>query len=429
MQVKLVNKSNHFIIGLLLFIYLMFTIIIFEFGPWPWPVENKLILYVFLLFNNFILLLFYYIGINIKTYSRPNLSFTTWYKISLIVSLLLLIPTSYSRTGMFIPDITTLFSDLGSVYFESMKFRSQSSSVIEYLRMVLSPFLFSLFPLTVYYWNDMKSKLKYLALLVSFFYILISVNMGINKEIVDYLVVFVFVLIARRLSNTKMKIKIKDIFKRTIIIFGIIILSFSALNYFQSTQEGRAGGEIGKYNHRVGMHAEPDSPLTYYLPVQVKDGVIALSSYVTQGYYGLSLSMQEPFTWTYGVGNSIFLANNIEDLFDVEIQEKTYPFKTIKYGWDPYIKWSSIYSWLASDYTFIGVFFIIGLIGFVFGICVQDLLQGRNFLSIPVFCKLVLLILYIPANNQIVQTGESFFGFFTLLAVWLFSRKFKVTLK
>lgn len=417
---------NNQLVGLILFTYLIFTIILFAYGPWPWPVDNKVLLYLFLIINSCILLLFYYIGINSSRSSRLNQNYKIWYKISLIISLVLLIPTSYFRIGTILPNITTIFNDLGEIYFESRQFRLESSAIIEYIRMLFSPFLFSLFPLTIFYWKEIGKVSKYLALIVSFIYILISINMGINKDIVEYFIILIFILLIKAISKSEFNIVI--LLKRTIIALMIVCIAFITLNYFQSTQEGRAGGNIELYNHRANMYADPDALLISYLPMELQGGIIALSSYMTQGYYGLSLSMKEPFTWTYGVGNSIFLMNNIESLFNLNIEENIYPFKTIKYGWDPYIKWSSLYSWLASDFTFIGVFFIMAIIGFILSLSVKDMISNSNFLAIPVFSKLLILILYIPANNQVVQTGESFFAFYILLGMWLFSRRFKLRL-
>lgn len=47
----------------------------------------------------------------------------------------------------------------------------------------------------------------------------------------------------------------------------------------------------------------------------MKSAFYGLTEYVTQGYYGMSLSLDEPFTSTYGIGNSAFLRSNFKTLF------------------------------------------------------------------------------------------------------------------
>ncbi|WP_060678265.1 hypothetical protein [Virgibacillus halodenitrificans] len=421
------GKNSH-ILGLIMFFYLMFTVFLFEFGPWPWPVENKVLLYSYLIINNFLLLLGYFIGINTKRISRSNMNYETWFKLSLLISIVLLVPTSLTRTGQLFPSFVGVLENLGNAYFETRQIRQENSSVVEYIRMLFSPILFSLYPLTLYYWSEIRKRYKYISLIVCILYLLISINMGINKVVVDYLIILFVIITIKKFNLFKKNIDIKHLIKKTIIVFTLVVICTQFLSYFQSTQESRVGEHVGEYNHRVGIYSNENALLIKYLPKEIQAGTIQLSSYITQGYYGLSLSMKEDFSWTYGVGSSIFVMKNIESLFDVDIESKTYPFKTIKYGWDPYIKWSSIYSWLGSDITFLGVFVFITIIGYLFGLAINDLVNNRNFLAVPSLCQLSILIFYIPANNQVMQSGEAFFGFFMTITIWLFSRKYKLVL-
>ena len=86
--------------------YLTFTVFLFAFGPWPWPVMNGTKLYIFLAFANLALLLGYLRGIaSTPRDYRGTWSISSILRISLVVSLLLLGPTAMARTGSSIPDI------------------------------------------------------------------------------------------------------------------------------------------------------------------------------------------------------------------------------------------------------------------------------------------------------------------------------------
>ncbi|MEZ4733811.1 MAG: hypothetical protein R3E79_42490 [Caldilineaceae bacterium] len=86
--------------------YLTFTVLLFAFGPWQWPVKNPQELYTFLFLSQVALFFGYAIG----ALRRPRGYYWTWsYKkliiLSLVLNLLLLLPTSYSRTGTLIPNM------------------------------------------------------------------------------------------------------------------------------------------------------------------------------------------------------------------------------------------------------------------------------------------------------------------------------------
>ncbi|MBM7706081.1 hypothetical protein JOD03_000983 [Chryseomicrobium aureum] len=360
-----------------------------------------------------------------KTKSRVIGFFGRWYNTSLILSIVLLIPTSITRTGLLFPELN-VFADLGNAYFQTQQVRLNNNSSIEYLRMIFGPFLFSLLPLTLYYWGKIPKFKRYLAILISVLYLLISFNMGINKLLVDYLIITVVIIIIKKIILVNLKHNIIAFFKRLSILIIVVVFFNQFLLYFQSTQTSRVGESIGEYNMRADIYSDDQSVLVNIFPEQLKVGVIQFQSYISQGYYGLSLAMEEEFTWTYGVGNSIFLLNNFEALFNIEIFSKTYPYKTISSGWDPLITWSSIFPWLASDITFMGTMFILFILGYLLAISLKDLVEKNNYLALPLICQVSIIIIYIPANNQMLQMGESFFTFILTLLLWIFTRRFKI---
>ena len=158
-------------------------------------------------------------------------------------------------------------------------------------------------------------------------------------------------------------------------------------------------------------------------------GAVGLTSYLTQGYYALYLSLDEPFVPMFGVGNSMFLYRNAAKLTGIdEIQDMPYPARIERrYGWDAYSDWSSIYPWIASDVSFPGTILVVFLIGRVFALSWLDTLKGANPFAVAIFAEFIIMLFYFPANNQVLQSGETLTSFVVILLLWLRTRRKSVT--
>ncbi len=174
----------------------------------------------------------------------------------------------------------------------------------------------------------------------------------------------------------------------------------------------------------LGATVDQENPILRLLPENVSAGVVALTSYITQGYYGLSLSMQVPFLPNYGIGSSMFLYKNAAELLNrPELETRPYPLRLQQYGWDGYLNWSSIYPWIASDVTFPGTILVVALIGYLFARTWLETVYTRNPFAVAMYAQFSIMLFYFSANNQLFQNGEGVFGFIGLLAMWVLSRR------
>lgn len=149
---------------------------------------------------------------------------------------------------------------------------------------------------------------------------------------------------------------------------------------------------------------------------------ISGSSYLTQGYYGMSQALTVDWTPMYGLGNSMFVVNivsgNIHD-----IDQYTYQMKLEPFGWDSDVRWHSIYTWIANDVSFYGVVIVMALIGLLFGMMFCSAITEKNpFARASVFF-FILMMLFIPCNNQVGQTADNLLGFLMLILLWLVSKR------
>ena len=130
-----------------------------------------------------------------------------------------------------------------------------------------------------------------------------------------------------------------------------------------------------------------------------------LSQYLSAGYYGLSLALQQDFTWTWFLGQSYSLAVIFNRWFGFPFMyDLTYPVQVgLATGWGA-SKWVSIFPWLASDWTYPGALVVLAFFAALYARVWRESIEYRNPFAILVFCLLNIGILYIPANNQLVHT-------------------------
>jgi len=151
-----------------------------------------------------------------------------------------------------------------------------------------------------------------------------------------------------------------------------------------------------------------------------------LSTYVVQGYYGFSLALEEEFDSTYGVGNSVILTRNVESILNIDLKSRTFQRKITSY-WDENGQWHSLYSYIANDLNFPGVALALFVISFLLAkVWINFLDTGNVFAGIMV-CIFAILVIFIPANNQIFGFLHGLSAFFWGLVFWIYSlKKFKI---
>ena len=402
--------------------YLNFTVLLFIAGPWQWPVQDGTKLYIFLAFAH-IALLGGYLSAAFdppRGYSQrfPFYKVATW---TMLINVALLLPTAAFRTGSFLPDVGEALRDPGTVYTETMALRDSSTPVVEYIRMLVGPFTALLLPVAVFYWRHLRWSIRILAVIAIFGTILLFIAMGTNKAIADTALMFPFLVVASHMSGVgRLSLKKLAIGAATALLFFSLFLGF-----FTSTMMTRSGSiAFAGYFPALGLHADLNNFMIKDAPPLVQVGAVGLDSYVTQGYYALYLSLEEPFVPMFGIGNSIFLTHQAVRLTDhQDIWKLSYPARIERSGWDAMALWSSIYPWIASDFSFPGTILVVFLIGRLFALSWLDTLDGTNPFAVAVFAQFVIMIFYFPANNQLLQFGEGLTGFLGTLILWGITRR------
>lgn len=243
---------------------------------------------------------------------------------------------------------------------------------------------------------------------------------GTQKTLGDVFVLTVSgLLIAMYLKNTRRK-KINKWFIVLIVtavfVFAIILATIMGerISYL-----GGIGYDAFKL-HTSFYEVNTDSPLLWIFPESTKIGFCSLIFYLCNGLYGLSVSLGTPFTWSYGIGSMMDLTNIIESRTGIDfITKSTYMYKAYElHGWHYSEKWHTIFPWLASDYTFIGAIAILCIATYIYAICWQEIIQGKNKESIYLFSILNIMWIYLPANNQIFSSRTTALIFIICFYMW-----------
>lgn len=403
-------------------LYLNLSVFLFAFGPWPWPVTNPAELYGFLISAHLLLFLGYASGVR-SAWMAPPVQLcmkVNWLWLSLAMSLLFLIPTSFSRSGSILPNIVAGLMSPGEAYQNAVErsFEGGSQVIIEYARILLAPLLAFAYPYTVSTWGRRRFLEKCACIVIVLFIVAIYISIGTNKAIVDTVLLLPWLLLIGILSGNIVLTR-RQVHLLTILALACFFLAFLFFGYGQMNRAGAvASGRT--FGPPINIDASQDSWLTVLLPESFQIYVESLVRYLCQGYYALSRCMLLDFDSTYGFGNSLFLGKNAETLFRfTDLQWHTFPGKLeLAEGWGMLTLWHSIYPWIASDVGFPGTLVVMFLIGRFFAKSWIYSIKYSDPLSILLCSYLLIMLLYIPANNQIMQNAESSIGFVLTFSAW-----------
>jgi hypothetical protein len=411
--------------------YLTFTVFLFAFGPWNWPVPNPILLYSFLLCVQVALWFGYKSGLKYapKGYSG-RWKIDKLLLITVIVNLAWIVPNIILRLGLENPDFSTLLAaaysgatDPGMMYAakqEALRSVEKTGTPLLYLSLVVSPLLALLLPLGILYWERMRTWMRIGLIVYIVTDVLSWIAIGTNKGIADLVALIPWLLLARN-PRALAQFKFRRMAKLAGLATALIVV---LLIFFSIGQYGRSSSTANKlYESSAGISADKNNILMQFLPPSAQGAYASFTTYLTQGYYGLSLALQEPFICTYGLGNSYFLTGLSKHYWGpTTISDMTYPARIERYGWDRYRWWPSFYTWVASDVSFIGVILVVFLIGRLFAIVWLDVLGRKNPFAGALFALLIIMLYYFPANNQILGFSATAISFWIFLFLWLKTR-------
>lgn len=412
-------------------IYLVFTLLVFSFGPIEYHIENPLIFWDYIFLYHFNMILGYvFAAIPFKNRTRPisRTGDLSSFKIRvLILAAFIAFLIGHKNATMsdslipvnFFSDIATGLLKNAEQYvlkmqrvdvYSGSKFLNIFNFFIAFAKVVLIPVI-------VFYWEKMTVVDRFLAITVSVLPVLSGICIGTNKLIFDFVILYgsslAIYFVGFYYREGTFNFKSRKFFIATIVTFFCF-----AIWFFGTAMLGRGGDP---------SYIETTSPLGHIIVAfAYRDAgensffsyiFVYLSNYVVQGYYGFSQSLNMDFTSTFGVGNSQFLTRQVEWLTGNELSKYTYQHK-IDSVWGETAQWHSVYSHFANDFHFLGVIAWNFVMGFYLAKLWKSYLDHDDFYSKSLLPLFVILIIFIPANNQVFGFLETLSAFFFMSLLW-----------
>lgn len=352
-------------------------------------------------------------------------------------------------TGQWFPDVVLGLTNAGEAYANTKHLNQSNDPAVLYVKMLAGPLTLPILPVTLFLWRRLSLPARVVGIICTALSVALNISQGTANgvaEMCGVAILFFGLVIASSFSKAHWRR-----IPKALVAIALIAVMF--VGYYSTIMRSRLSADIERSNPAgasadgadpeqvsatmtdvsyFGASLRPDSIFYLVVPKPIQPIGTLLDNYLTQGYRGLSLAMQEPFTSTYGLGFSEFFRHNILKLTGRSADEKavvanTYAGKISEHGWPVGRLWASFFVHPAADIGFPGVVALMFLIGLVFGLSWRDLVARGDPLAAAVFVQLCLLLFYLSANNQLFQGGERAIGFTVLLVVWLVLRRVKVS--
>jgi hypothetical protein len=270
-------------------------------------------------------------------------------------------------------------------------------------------------------WRDMNRFKKYLFIIFVLMEIFYWMGRGTNFGVISMITTLVFSLMYK---FKVIKLTLTQIIKSSLVIIFLLIGSVAIFSF---NMNGRRNGSTLNYEQ---FNLETSSVNEYdvifsIIPKPLHDTYMYVVYYLSQGYYHTCLAFDLDFKSTYFLGNNPALISLVS-IFNVDVSKDTYVYRLREKGVDPQVNWHSAYTWYANDVSFLGVPFLLFIIGYLFGFSWNLSLNGNDFLSKLIFIIFGNMLLYLFANNTYLSSV--FYSFMFIFPIWYFTRvrRFKI---
>jgi hypothetical protein len=414
--------------------YIGVTFLLFLLWPINWPIYGtgrwvSLIAYVLLCLG--IITLGYMLG------SRPgNTQVTPFRSVNAVIvlgafaSIALLAPLSQTYTGRWPWEVFTALDDQGEAYRQlqaQLDATTGQRGPVALVRALLAPMTFAVIPLGILHWATLSFAKRGLVLATVLCAVIFSILRGTDREFADLFIVggSALLISAGRYLNLRKQLGalIKRFWKPALL--AVVFLA-AASSLFTERKSARLGGyedRLAVCANNSRICADVDAPGIAWLPLSQRFGLSFFILSSASGFYGLQIAMEKEFEPTYGIGHSPATLALYEMITaDQTVRMRTFNYRNGNEGWVEENYWSTLITWIANDVGFPGAVLVLGLIAFLWGRSWRDAVDGRNDAAAIIFCQMMTLMIYLPANNQVFGIYDGYTVFLSWLAVWLLNR-------
>lgn len=412
-------------------LYLCITLLLYRIGIWDYKTEHRGIFIVLVVSYQLALLLGYICGCYIKI--RPGRKIAIFeirtIRTLFIINIFMVLLNAIRMSGMnhfgisdLITKIIRSFSDFSASY--RAKFEVVSTNVfggrIGTIVLILWAFIgYAVIPLGMFYYNRLKPLDKAL------FYTNIAVTcggalvIGTNKRIIDLailaLIYFYISYINIPVNGDNYNRRGK---KKRYVITSLILSVFVMILANKIVGSRGIGSYWNASFYKLGglVCVNRNSILLKMFPPILHSFLAIVCSYFSQGYYALSLAIEDGLVH-FGFGQtSLWIVDNF-NLNDKTIQHAI----ECKYGWSSRNLWHSAYTWIANDVGLVGVVFVLFFIGIILALLIKEFKAKRSPIVFILLYYFTITIIFLPCNLQMFQDAYGFLGFWTAFMLWISS--------
>ena len=411
--------------------YLVTTFILFLVWPINWLIYDAeswivIIGYVSLCFASLGLSFWFASNLTPKYFAPSN-----WWKwiipTGAIFAILLLFPQSYVYTDRWPWEVFEALSDQGKSYStlqEQLLLTEDDRLPVVIIRFFIAPLIFAVLPLGVIKWNELTNQLRILVVLTALSIVIFSILRGTDREFADLFIIICSSLLVvagrRSVQSVNNKNYIRRYWKPALAVVVFISLAGSLFIDRKSDRVGGYETRTAVCANESRVCADIDAPGISWLPLSQRFGLSFFILSTTSGYYGLSLALEKDFEPTYFVGHSPASLAIYELVSgDSQMATRTYTYRNAYDGWSEENYWSSLVTWIANDVGFAGAIFVLLLLGFGWGRSWIAATKSDNDAAAILFTQFMLMIFYLPANNQVFAAYEGYSIFFFWLFMWI----------
>lgn len=370
----------------------------------------------------------YFLGANVKPkLAQPmtdrRVTLDRIFLISLALGLIGLVLTIYDliRGGNF----NTNLSDLGSVYLDSYEGYERNSGSYSLIFIIYSlaaapTFIATVWGLFYFKQLDRLRKILVLTLILGTLFTF-TIGSGKQKQLGD-VIIYVAAIFGLRAAMRGKVLSLKTTINGAVLLVGGVL----GLTLVLSQRYDALSINAFNVNSHVmqSISYDLDHPVFRLFGYHWGLALAMFSGYLSQGYYGLSLALNTPTTWSHFLGFSYSVSVIANRVLGIDFPYlSTYPYIAGSgSGWGE-AHWYTVFPWFASDVSFLGTIPLFGYFAYIYARTWRESVEFANPFAILMFCMLSLGAVYMPANNQLVHSPG---GLATLiLVVFLYARNGK----
>jgi hypothetical protein len=414
--------------------FLLATILLFFTGPMDWPLRSFEPLKLFLMSAMTAITMGYAIGVTAPARNGPLPHWQRLFAAGAVCSCVMIFPSAYVYTGKMPWDALWTIFDQGQAYRDFLarveELSGGARGPIVLLRTLIYWLMYAVIPLAVFRWKSLTPAMRLLLVGAVLSAVSFSLLRGTDQGTFDLGFMFAAsacVAVARWCLATGRSIGSFVLSKKGVLaLLAVGLFGVVAFNGFVERKVQRYDGKI--WDLCIGEERQicldVRHPLSEGLDERGKFAFGMVTTYASQGYYGLALSLDRDFQSTYGIGHSSALTRVYELVTgDTSLYERSFTYRLRQNSWSDLYLWSSMYTWIANDVGFPMTVAVVGLMAWLWGAAWRDAVRGDSDAAGIVFCLLTQTFMYSPANFQLLLVTDTYAALLIWLGLWVYTTR------